>query len=301
MPDRLDCIVVGGGPAGLTAAIYLARFRRRFAVIDGGGSRARWIPICRNYPGFPDGVRGPELLERLGAQAVRYGADIRPGRVSALEPVEGGFRLQLDQGEPLESATVILATGVVENEPNLPDCIDAVKSGLIRICPICDGYETVGKRVGVVGNSDHAAAEALFLRGYSEDVSLVLVGDDPALPPTRRRQLAEAGVAVIRTAIDRVVLEDGAVRAFCFGSEEQRFDTLYSAFGVTPQSALAQQAGARLDQDGRLIVGEHQETSIDGLFAAGDLVRGLNQIAVAAGEAALAATAVHNRLPRPYA
>jgi thioredoxin reductase (NADPH) len=197
---------------------------------------------------------------------------------------------------------VILATGVVENEPNLPHCEQAVKRGLIRICPICDGYETVGKAVGVLGNSDHAASEALFIRTYSDDVTLVLVGEDPDLPEPRRRALAEAGIEVLRTPIDQVRLEHGAVSALCLeGGGERRFDTLYSAFGVTPQNALADQAGARHDEQGRLFTGDHQETSVEGLFAAGDLVRGLNQIAVATGEAALAATAIHNRLPRPWA
>ena len=82
----------------------------------------------------------------------------------------------------MTSRTVILATGVVENEPNLPDCVDAVRRGLIRICPICDGFETVGKAVAVLGNSDHAAAEAMFLRTYSDRVTLILVGENSRLP-----------------------------------------------------------------------------------------------------------------------
>jgi thioredoxin reductase (NADPH) len=174
-----------------------------------------------------------------------------------------------------------------------------VKRGLIRICPICDGYEGVGKAVGVLGNSDHAAAEALFLRTYSDAVTLVLVGEDKRLPSERLRQLEEADVRVIETAIDHVTIEDGAIRAFDMGGGENlRFDSVYSAFGVTPQYALADAVGARRDETGRLFVGAHQQTSVDGLYAAGDLVRGLNQINVAVGEAALAATTVHNSLPR---
>jgi thioredoxin reductase (NADPH) len=293
--------VVGGGPAGLTAAIYLARFRRRFHLIDGGDSRARWIPLSRNYPGFPDGVTGEDLLTRLRDQARRYGAQTLEGQVEALEIDGDGFRLTLEDGAELRSATVILATGVVENEPNLPDCAGAVKRGLIRICPICDGYETVGKAVGVIGNSDHAAAEALFLRTYSDEVTLILVGEDCRLPGERRQALAEAGIAVAATPIETVQVEDGAIRALCLDGAERRFDTLYSAFGTTPQAQLAVQAGAAQDAAGRLVVGDHCETSVKGLFAAGDLVRGLNQIAVATGEAALAATAIHSRLPRTMA
>lgn len=301
MDQPLDCVVIGGGPAGLTAAIYLARYRRRFRLIDGGDSRARWIPLSRNYPGFPDGVTGEDLLARLRDQARRYEAEILDGFVEGLERRGEGFRVVLADGTVLHSATVILATGVAENEPNLPDCTGAVKRGLIRICPICDGYETVGKAVGVVGNSDHAAAEALFLRTFSEEVTLVMVGEDCRLPPERSLALAEAGVTVVETPIETVRLEDGAIRALCIDGDERLFDTLYSAFGTTPQAQLAVQVGAEQDDSGRLVVGDHCETSVRGLFAAGDLVRGLNQIAVATGEAALAATAIHNRLPRAVA
>lgn len=298
MGDILDCVVVGGGPAGLTAAVYLARFRRSFVLIDSGASRASWIPLARNYPGFPEGISGADLLKKVRAQAQHYGAPLVQARVEGLERTDRGFRLT-DGNEEWAARRVILATGVVENEPNLPGCLDAVRRGLVRICPICDGYEGAGKNVGVLGNSDHAAAEALFLRTYSDAVTLILVGGDCHLPPERRRQLEDAGIPVVETPIEAVSLEHGAISAFNLaGGEIHRFDTVYSAFGVTPQFALADAVGARRDESGRLYVGDHQETSIPGLFAAGDLVRGLNQISVAVGEAALAATAVHNSLPR---
>lgn len=295
----LDCVIVGGGPAGLTAAIYLARFRRDFRLVDAGSSRASWIPLARNYPGFPEGVSGRDLLQRLRDQALRYEAPLMQDRVENLARMEDGFELALAGGERLRARRVILATGVIENEPALPNCVDAVRRALIRICPICDGYEGVGKAVGVIGNSDHAAREALFLRTYSDDVTLVLVGEDAALPEERRRALDAAGVTVVHTPIREVVVEDGAIQALDIGDGRlHRFDTLYSAFGVTPQYALADAVDARRDSDGRLFVDDHQQTSTPGVYAAGDLVRGLNQIAVAAGEAALAATAVHNSLPR---
>lgn len=293
--------MIGGGPAGLTAAIYLARYRRRFLLVDEGHPRAGLIPLVRNFPGFPDGIAGEALLSRLAEQARRYGAEFVSGRVAKLRHGDG-FSLGLADGSSLDAETVILATGVVENQPALPGCETAVRRGLLRICPICDGYETIGRRVAVLGASDHAAAEALFLRSYAREVTLILVGEDPRLPAQRHRALAQAGVEVIATPIDHVELETESTPLVRLrGGQTRRFDTLYSAFGVTPQWALAADVGAKRDEDGRLVVDAHQETSARGLFAAGDLVRGLNQIAVAVGEAALAATAVHNRLPRPYA
>lgn len=288
-------MVVGAGPAGLTAAIYLARFRRAFVVIDGGASRASWIPRSRNHPGFPDGVRGKTLLSRMRRQAERYGATIRPGEVQRLETAGDGFRLTLDD-EALQARKVILATGVVDNPPPLPGVKEAVARGLIRICPICDGYEVTGQSVALIGNDDHSAAEALFLTTYSDDVTLIHVAEPQALTADMRGKLKAAGIEVIEAPVDSVVLDRRRIQALCFAKGARTFDAVYSALGVTPRVQLAIDVGARLDDNGRLVVGDHQETSVPGLYAAGDVVRGLNQISTAEGEGAIAATDVHNAL-----
>ncbi|HEX3699698.1 MAG TPA: NAD(P)/FAD-dependent oxidoreductase [Phenylobacterium sp.] len=142
-----DCVVVGAGPAGLAAAIYLGRFRRDVRVIDAGASRTARIPLSRNHPGFPDGVRGKTLLGRMRRQAERFGAVIEASEVEDLSAQGGGFRLSTREGA-IAARTVLLATGVVDVEPELPGVAEAVARGLIRICPICDGYETIGTRVG---------------------------------------------------------------------------------------------------------------------------------------------------------
>jgi thioredoxin reductase (NADPH) len=291
----LDCLVVGAGPAGLTAAIYLARFQRRFRVIESGFSRAAWIPRTHNHPGFPGGIRGQTLLARIRRQAESYGTPIDRGSVEALRRIRGGFAATTDQGE-LRASTVILATGVVDNMPDIPELADGVAKGLIRICPICDGYEVIGQSVGVIGRDEHCAREAFFLRTWSDAVTFIHVGPGRLAAPLRRR-LAAAGVEVVESAIQAVCIEQRRIAAFDFGAgETRRFDVVYSALGVTPRAELAVQAGARLDDSGRLIVDEHQETSVPGLYAAGDVVRGLNQISTAEGEGAIAATDVHNRL-----
>jgi len=288
--------VVGAGPAGLTAAIYLARFRRSFRVIDGGGSRAARIPRSHNHPGFPGGIGGKALLGRMRRQALAYGADIREGHVESLAANGDGFTLDTSAG-PLRARRLILASGVIDNEPEAPGVEAAVRRGLLRICPICDGYEVIGKTIGVIGDSPLGAREALFLTTYSKDVSLIHVGRAGALPKAERERLSAAGVGLIEAPIESVVLDQRRIAALCFGpGEPKAFDALYSALGVTPRAALAIEAGAKLDRSGRLVVGEHQETSIPGLYAAGDVVRGLNQISVAEGEGAIAATDVHNSL-----
>lgn len=297
-----DCIVVGAGPAGLTAAIYLARFRRDFLVVDSGASRASWIPLSRNHPGFPSGIKGKSLLRRMRLQAQRYGARIREGRVDALE-VDGGLFRLISGEETLSARKVILATGVVDNAPPIPGVEEGVARGLVRVCPICDGFEVTGKRVGIIGDDDHSAAEALFVADtYTDAVTLIHVGPRDELSAEMRGRLAAAGVQVVETPVESVVLDAGRISALCFGPhsgegrEPQAFDSVYSALGVTPRTRLAIDAGARLDDSGRLYVNDHQETSVPGLYAAGDVVRGLNQISTAEGEAATAATDVHNKL-----
>lgn len=292
----LDAIIVGAGPAGLTAAIYLGRFKRRIAVIDSGDSRAAWIPITHNHPGWPDGIKGTDLLARIRAQAEKYGPDIRQGLVEAVRPTGDGFEVTID-GQILRATNVLLACGVKDNDPPLPGVEQAVRRALIRICPICDGYEVSGQAVGVIGDGDLGAREALFLLNWTEQVSLIHVGPKTALSAASRAKLATAGVALIETACQSVVLENDSLTALCFGPDQTvRFDALYAALGCVARSELAVQAGARLDDQNRLIVDDHQQTSVPGLFAAGDLVRGLNQISTAEGEAAIAATAIHNRL-----
>jgi thioredoxin reductase (NADPH) len=293
--ETLDCVVIGAGPAGLTAAIYLARFRREALVIESGASRAAWIPRSHNHPGFPDGVRGKTLLGRMRRQAERYGARIEAGRVVSLERTKAGFRLETTLGE-LKARKVILATGVLDNAPDIEGLHDAVQDGLVRICPICDGYEVIGQTVGVIGRDDHCAREAIFLRTYSDDVTFIHVGREP-LPAATRKLLSKAGVEIVESAMPAVTVDKRRITAFDFGSgEPRRFDVVYSALGVTPRADLAVDAGARLDDGGRLIVDDHQQTSVDGLYAAGDVVRGLNQISTAQGEGAIAATDIHNRL-----
>jgi thioredoxin reductase (NADPH) len=296
MAKILDAAIVGAGPAGLTAAIYLGRFRRDFVVFDGGASRAAWIPRSHNYPGFPDGVTGADLLARLRAQAGRYGAEIVAAEIDGLEARDEGFLLS-SGGQAWIARHILLACGVEDNEPALPGVGAAIRRGLVRICPICDGYEMTGKALAVIGQDALGANEALFLADtYSDRVSLIHVGPPGALPEACRVELAGRGIEVIETGIEQVVLDSDRLQAFVFEGRPRPFDAVYAALGVTPRFDLAARIGARFDDEARLIVDDHQQTSVAGVYAAGDLVRGLNQITTAEGEAAIAATAIHNRL-----
>lgn len=300
-PILLDAVVIGAGPAGLTAAIYLARFRRRFVVLHDGRSRARWIPRTHNHPGFPGGVRGPVLLDRLRRQAEGFGAEIVETRVDHARRGEDGV-FEIEAADPdgrrrrVRARTLLLATGVHDNLPPLKGVKAAIRRGVVRICPICDAWEARGRRIAVLGDGALGAREAVFLSRYGETVTLLHVGEPEALPSDERRALVRRGLPFIECALaDLSLHHDGAVLSN--GEGEHRFDTVYSALGCAARTELAEAAGGECSDIGYLIAGQaHQETRTPGLYAAGDVVRGLNQISVAEAEAAIAATAMHNWL-----
>lgn len=298
----LDCLIIGGGPAGLTAAVYLARYRRRVAVADAGASRAAWIPLSHNLPGFPDGIRGSEFLARLTAQIGCYGVPIRHGTVERLTRQDGGGFVAVTDAatgpsETLRARTILLATGVIDLEPELPNLFQAVQRGLIRHCPICDGFEVIDHRIAVIGHGADALGEALFLRTYSADITLLTLGHPMGLGEEQCRIMTAAGIKVVEDPVTEVRVENERIaRLVVRGGVSHAFDTLYSALGTVSRSGPARQLGAALEPDGRLIVDDHQQTSVPGLYAAGDVVRGLNQISVALGHAAIAATAIHRDL-----
>ena len=288
-----EVLIIGAGPAGLTAATYLGRFLRQVLVADAGDPRACWIPVSHNMPGFPAGITGPAILSRLRDQAEEYGAVIEAGRVESLRVSPDGFTVRLN-GRDIRVRAVLLATGVVDHHPDLPGVEDAVRRSLVRICPICDGYEATGKAVAVIGDDDKGVKEAAFLRTYTDRVTLIHVGPPEAL--VDRAALDRLGVALVETRIEQVDLEDDRVTALGYSGQRTAFDMVYSALGTSPNASLAETLGAQTGEDGRLVVDPHQQTTVPGLYAAGDVVRGLNQIVVASAEAAVAATDIHNRL-----
>lgn len=290
-----DVIIVGAGPAGLTAATYLGRFRRKVLILDGGRSRASWIPESHNTPGFPRGVGGPALLADMDKQARLYGAERRTGRARTLVRAGAGFELVLDaDAPPLTARFVLLATGVVDRLPDLPGVEAAIRAAKVRMCPICDAYEAIDQKIAVLGESDLGAREAVFLTTYSKTVSLLQLGSLSSLrqPDT----LKAKGVEILPIALSNLAIGSDRIEVAIAGEATRAFDCLYLALGCEMQSRLAVQWGAAHDAEGNLIVNAHQETSIERLYAAGDVVRGLNQIAVATGEAAIAATDIHKRL-----
>ncbi len=292
MPQPLDCLIVGGGAAGATAATYLARFRRSVCLADAGQSRLDRIPKSRNTPGYPDGVAGAVLRANLTEQARRFGVDWREAAVRAIKRTETGFEADTDIGT-IAARTILIATGIIVLEPPIDDLDACVARGLVRYCPICDGYEVKGRRVAVLGGKLHSIEEAHFLCSFQCDVTYVPANAEAAVEGAAREKAQAHGIRVLPFQ-PFTLRADGDGIALMHGKAEMRFDTLYPCLGVKPNSELARLLGAACDANGAIVTDAHQRTSIDGLYAAGDVTPAIDQIAVAFGQAAIAATAIHN-------
>ncbi|RXT50437.1 hypothetical protein B6S44_22800, partial [Bosea sp. Tri-44] len=196
----------------------------------------------------------------------------------------------------LLARTVLVATGVQDRR--LPMSVElhaeALRHGLVRYCPICDGFEISGRNVGVVGSNDHAIDECKFLRSYTNRLCLVL---DRAggLTPSQHKEMAAIGVLVAPGPAVAFEIEPSGISLAC-GAGRLCFETIYAALGSDSCSGLARDVGACLSAEGCIETDRHQRTSVKNVYAAGDVVPGLNQISSAIGQAAVAATAIRNDL-----
>jgi thioredoxin reductase (NADPH) len=292
---RYDCLIVGGGPAGLTAATYLARFRRNVVLVDAGESRAALIPKTRNYPGFVHGISGPDLVQAQWEQAETYGAHLVRGTVDDLRP-NGGDQFSARVGDrTITTSKVLLATGMVDTKPNLPSMREFIYRGAIRFCPICDAFEATDRAIGVLGPAKQALKKALFLRTYSKTIVLLPLGDAD-LSDDERRQLQEAGIEMPNEPVVDLIADD-TITAVMRSGARRTVDILYPSMGADVRSSLATVLGVDANANGCVLVDDDLHTSIPGLYAAGDVTLDLHQISVATGQAAIAATDIHRSLP----
>lgn len=306
----LDCAIIGAGPAGLTALEYLARFHRRAVALGASGPKPRLLLIDRTYnlPGYPEGVNGQVLLRRLRAQAEEMGGTVRASMVQRIEGADGDFTVHLQRGKPLHARKIILAMGVRDRRPDIPG-IERHDGHFVRYCPVCDGFEHTGKRLGILGSGPSVARHALFLQTFSNHITIFLHGHSPDTLGRYRRALAQKGIRVETARVVKIIegkreREDAADpdsnyagAGVCLeDGSEHPLSVLYGALGCDLHLEAVAHLGLKLDEDGYIITDVNQETSVPGIYAAGDMVSQINQISVAFGQATIAAVRIHNTL-----
>jgi thioredoxin reductase (NADPH) len=295
MDEQLDCMIIGGGPAGLTAAIYLARFHLKAMVVDEGKSRALLIPKSHNLPGFPEGISGHDYLALLREHARSYGAVMVNGRIDDLEKTSVGFVARFG-ATSIFARAIFLATGVTNNRPDMKDDThaQALARGHLRYCPICDGYEISGQNIAVIGFEERVICEAEFMRSFTDRVTVISTTGD-TLGDDHLRRLERIGAQFRLGPITAIHLRPSGLEV-ATAAETAIYDAVYPALGSSIHSGLAQKLGAAASEDGCMEVDRHQRTSVKYLYSAGDVVNGLDQISVCIGQAAIAAVAIRNDL-----
>ena len=246
--DIDDVVVVGGGPAGLTAATYLGRLHRRVRVLDAGASRARWIPESNNCPGFPHGISGIDLLARLREQAAGYGAAFEAATVTGLVRAGHGYTVVADGGRQWRARAVILATGLADRLPDMEHREEAIACGALRLCPVCDAYEASDQDVGVFGRWRDIAAHARFLRGYTARLSLL-----PMDAAGARDDLGDVDARVLPAGGRLLFVEHGLAPQPGVRWWQDRLTPIWKRIGGgchlnRPIAALVEGAGFELDR-----------------------------------------------------
>ena len=294
--ERWDAIVVGGGPAGLSAALNIGRACRSVLVFDCPvPGRSEYAQVNHNYLGFPDGIRAQELRTHGRRQAERYGVRFVEGDAVAVRRVADGFLVSDAGGNGFVGRGLILATGVRDRWPEFPG-YEAFVGRSLHWCLVCDGYEMRGKRVVVVGNDDHAAETAIQLLRFTPQVTLLTNEGSLGLPPEAADSVQRRGVGLV---IDRIVGARAAAPGMLEALELERcgvlaVEHLFSQQGAEPNTALARSLGVELSSEGYIKADTEGRTSEPGVYAAGDVTRHFShQIASAGHEGATAAFALN--------
>ncbi|NHN41160.1 NAD(P)/FAD-dependent oxidoreductase [Halorubellus sp. JP-L1] len=331
MHDRTsyEVVVVGGGPAGMTTALYATRLGHRTAVVEERGGRHAAVDHVHNLYGVSEDVSGRELSAHAVAQFEEYGGDYYPDSVTAIhrrddadgrrddaddrsDDADGRF-VVTGGHSTLEAERVVLATGFSDREPAVPDLQQFSGRGL-HYCLHCDAYVLGDGRVFVLGCDDHAATVAMLMLNFTADVDLLLDGDDPEWSDDTGRQLAAHPVdRVDREVVGAYAADRDATDANAVGSDadERRLGGLtfadgterayrggFAVYGKEYNTSLAKSLGCDLADDGAIAVDDDHETSVDGVFAVGDVTHGQNQTVIAMGDGARAGMALHKQLRR---
>jgi thioredoxin reductase (NADPH) len=290
-----EVIVVGGGLAGLSAALYLGRSKRQTLVIESGHSMAVWERDVENYLGFPDGVSGEELLQRGRQQAERYEVQFMRDEIMLVGRHENTFLLQGRQ-DPYHARRLLLATGITHIPPEIPE-VRACLGRSLFFCKDCDGYRVQGGRIGIIGRNNEAVDYALAMLLYSPTVILATNGQKTAWDKPHAAWLREYRIPIYEEPITEVEHHDGLIQSIRFQDGLQvAIDYLFATRGDLCHNDLAQSLGAQLNAHGEIDVDDCMLTSVSGLYAAGCVTPANCQMIIAAGQGATAAQAINRDL-----
>ena len=294
-----DAVIIGGGPAGLSCALWLARYRRAVCVFDTGEPRNRPAWAVHGFPGLSD-PPPLELRARIRLQATNAGAEHRIGAVTRVAGHKDQFTLDLADGPAIRARRVVLAYGLRDFVPDVPGIADFYGHSVYH-CPDCDGPSVHGQHVGVLGHDRHAAALALYLLTWAASVTLLTNGIEPDLSADAGELLAEKNIAIHTAAIAELSGKDGCLQEVRLVTQPIPLQALFFHLGSEPRCDFAKELGCGMDETGYVDVDRGQQTSVHGLYAAGDLA-GHPHLAVAAcAEGVRAALAIHRSLlPESY-
>jgi len=288
---KYELAVVGGGPAGMTAALYATRLGHRTALVDRGGGRAAMMQEVHNLVGVREETSGAEYLGVGKEQLEAYGCDVRRDAIASCSREDGTFRLCGNAGEYL-AERVVLATGFNDVRPDPP--LPRTGRGL-HYCLHCDAHMFVDEPVYVMGRGESAAHVAGIMLNFTDEVDLLLRGDDPEWSDDTAEILANHPIDVIHADLAGVRNgEDGWLKALEFEDGEVReYRGGFAMYGAEYNNGLARELGCDLNADGTVAVDDRGRTSVDGVYAVGDLTPGHNQVPIALGDGAKAGVAVH--------
>jgi thioredoxin reductase (NADPH) len=293
--ETREVIVIGGGIAGLSAAIYLGRAQRDTLVVDSGHSMARWEPKVENYLGFPKGVDGEDLLKYGRAQARRHEVEFIEDEVADLSADDSTFLLRGKQGT-YRCNRLLLATGIFHIPPEIPGVKECLGHSMF-FCKDCDGYRVRGKQIAIIGANNEAVEYALGMLHYSACVIVATNGEKAHWDEQHAAWLEEYEIPVHTARIVECERRDCQVRGLAFADDrEVKIDYIFTTRGDIFHTDLAEKVGAKLDGDGQIEVDNGMRTSVPRLYAAGCVTPANCQMIIAAGQGAAAAQAINHDL-----
>jgi thioredoxin reductase len=295
--DIYDCIIVGGGPAGLNAAIVLGRCRRRVLVFDTGEHRNRYSHGMHNYL-TRDDILPTDFLKICHKELEKYSVQKLNRRVMAAKRNdEGFFQVKDDQQGKYYAKKLLVATGLTDTLPDLDGFREMYGKSVFH-CPYCDGWEVRDRKIGVYARNKEGSELALALKGWSDQVTLYTDGKNK-VKPSQKEQLDANGIEVIRLPIARLEGKDGQLQKIVFkNGEVSDCDALFFVNGYTQQCDLAEAFGCEISKKGVVVTNRFQQTNVPGLYVAGDASKDMHFVVVAASEGAKAGVIINKELQK---